>query len=212
MATAQTTQIGNTHVTDQLLYVGTSHRQTIPAGCELTLVANRFGEDHYDVRQLGELIHSMVTLYHEVNGDYFYYRPIHWPTTIAGMEGVRIVGKINLSKEAEAQGPVEYSVPAKEHSVEIAKNPVIYDFNIIDPQCSDQALMPAWLAVKLLRQLALVPASPEVIIGQFCDDVRKCIHTDNPVEQAVAIAQQFVQMRTLVDNVTTENWDAYSVK
>lgn len=94
----------------------------------------------------------------------------------------------------------------------IAHNPVVLDFTDCTLPSQECAIMPTWLAKKLMMQLTLQETSAQNIIGKFLDDVRATMYAENAVEASVACALQYVQMRQLVSNISKENWDAYAVK
>lgn len=74
------------------------------------------------------------------------------------------------------------------------------------------AIMPAELAKKLLKDYStkLVSASSSDIIKPLMEDI-EIAYRHGTVEQAVLACAQFIQERTLIENCSRENWDAFAV-
>lgn len=74
------------------------------------------------------------------------------------------------------------------------------------------AIMPAELAKKLLKDYAkkLVAASSSEIIEPLMHAI-EIAYRHGTVNDAVSICANFIQERTLIDNCSKENWDAFAV-
>jgi hypothetical protein len=86
---------------------------------------------------------------------------------------------------------------------------VALDFsNVTIDDNQELAIMPSWLAVKLLKQMVLTQVSNEKIVYAHIDDLR---NNAGDLGKCVEISTQFVQIRQLITNVADENWDAYRI-
>lgn len=89
-----------------------------------------------------------------------------------------------------------------------------YNFtaNVVNEQ--PLAVMPASLAQKLLRDMAskLVGVRPVHIMEDFLAELHatKEAYSDD-LEKFNAVALNYLNERSLIENVSKENWDAYKV-
>lgn len=74
------------------------------------------------------------------------------------------------------------------------------------------AVMPAHLAQKLLANYAesLSLASIDTIVGNFIDNLRDA--KKDGLAHTINVAREWVDERTLIHNISTNNWDVYAVK
>ena len=91
------------------------------------------------------------------------------------------------------------------------KQNIIFDFTQGVEQV-EVAVMPAHLAVKLLKMYAnsLVKASVDEIVGEFIDNLRAVKKDGLPV--VIDVAREWVDERTLIHNISTNNWNIYAVQ
>ena len=94
-----------------------------------------------------------------------------------------------------------------------------FDFSAQGVEGQELAVMPATLAIKLLRMMSdrLVKATSEEIVGQHIDKLRtECLSNkemsgEERIHTAQLISLEFIQERELVKNISTNNWNAYAV-
>ena len=88
------------------------------------------------------------------------------------------------------------------------ENKLTLDFTMNVSQ--DVAIMPASLARTLLMDYAerMTKVSQFTIINAHISDLRDMANAGD-LEGAVTCSQNFVNERTLIDNISKENWDAY---
>lgn len=86
-------------------------------------------------------------------------------------------------------------------------NGIVYDFCAVDTN-QDKAVMPAWLAVKLLESLALKPESGSQIVYAHIDELRD---NSNDIEKCLELSLQFIQTRQLCNSIMKGDLNAYKV-
>jgi hypothetical protein len=92
----------------------------------------------------------------------------------------------------------------------VATKKIVLDFTNVETD-QETAIMPAWLAKQLLIGLALEPASARSIVGSHIDSLREVMGQEEAIQKAVELSIHFVQMRQLIKNVQSQNWDAYII-
>lgn len=93
-----------------------------------------------------------------------------------------------------------------------------FDFSAQGVENQELAVMPANLAIKLLRMMSekLVKASSEEVVGQFIDNIRanclsgKEMSGEERIHTATLLSLEFIQERELIKNISANNWNAYS--
>lgn len=89
---------------------------------------------------------------------------------------------------------------------------VVLDFTTAQQPVNNQdlAIMPADLAKRLLRLMAkhLNTTAISFIVEEHVDVLRAC----STMEEVLTVSGNFIQERVLIENVISENWDAYEVK
>ena len=91
------------------------------------------------------------------------------------------------------------------------KQNIIFDFTQ-GVEEMEVAVMPAHLAYKLLKKYAesLSKASVDEIVGEFLDDLRAA--KKDGLSVVIDVAREWVDERTLIHNISTNNWNVYAVQ
>lgn len=94
----------------------------------------------------------------------------------------------------------------------VTTSDIVLDFTTAQQPVNNQdlAIMPASLAKRLLRLMAihLSTATLSSTVEEHVDVLRVC----STMEEVLTVSGNFIQERVLIENVKTENWDAYTVQ
>lgn len=93
-----------------------------------------------------------------------------------------------------------------------------FDFSVQGVVGQELAVMPATLAIRLLRMMSdnIVKATSGEIVGEHIDRLRsECLSNkemsgEERIHTAILISLEFIQERELIKNISTNNWNAYS--
>jgi len=90
---------------------------------------------------------------------------------------------------------------------------VIMDFNKSPDSTQPLAIMPARLAVKLLKDYAdsLVHSNVHDITKRHTDHLLHLAGSGSPLREIVDASLEFVNERTLINNVKEGNWEVYNI-
>lgn len=91
---------------------------------------------------------------------------------------------------------------------------ITLDFTQVSGPDQELALMPAALAKRLLQRMAddLVMVSQREIVNSLIEQLEQDkVKGDKAVEAAITTCFNFVQERTLIENISKDNWEFYTI-